>query len=61
VLHRWRGKDIALQLLVAIENHLKNQGARRLRIHTLARNAAGLAAYRGFGFDPMELVLEKPL
>tara|TARA_E500000318_G_scaffold107412_3_gene116661 strand:+ start:311 stop:793 length:483 start_codon:yes stop_codon:yes gene_type:complete len=61
VLHRWRGKDIALQLLGAIENHLKNQGARRLRIHTLARNAAGLAAYRGFGFDPMELVLEKPL
>ena len=61
VLHRWRGKDIAQQLLEAIENHLKNQGASRLRIHSLARNAAALAAYRGFGFVPMELVLEKTI
>ena len=55
------GKDIAQQLLGAIETHLRNQGARRLRIHSLSRNAAALAAYRGFGFDPMEIVLEKPL
>ena len=61
VSHRWRGKDIAQQLLGAIENHLKNQGASRLRIHSLARNAAALAAYRGFGFTPMEVVLEKPI
>lgn len=58
---RWRGKDIAQQLLAAIEDHLKMQGARRLRIHSLARNAAALAAYRGNGFEPLEIVLEKPL
>ncbi|UUX49566.1 GNAT family N-acetyltransferase [Nisaea acidiphila] len=61
VLPRWRGKDIAQQLLGAIEAHLRTQGARRLRIHSLARNAAALAAYRGCGFDPLEIVLEKPL
>lgn len=61
VLSRWRGKDIAQQLLGAIENHLRAQGARRLRIHSLARNAAALAACRGCGFDPLEIVLEKPL
>lgn len=61
VLPRWRGKDIAQQLLGAIETHLHAQGARRLRIHSLARNAAALAAYRGCGFDPLEIVLEKPL
>jgi GNAT superfamily N-acetyltransferase len=61
VLSRWRGKEIAQQLLGAIENHLRAQGARRLRIHSLARNAAALAACRGCGFDPLEIVLEKPL
>lgn len=61
VLPRWRGKDIAQQLLAAVEAHLRAQGAQRLRIHALARNAAALAAYRGSGFEPMEITLEKPL
>lgn len=58
---RWRGKDIAQRLLGTMETHLREQGARRLRIQSLARNAAALAAYRGFGFEPLEIVLEKPL
>lgn len=61
VTPRWRGKDIAEKLLYAIETHLAAQGAQRLRTVSLARNAGAIAAYRGFGFEPYEIVFEKNL
>ena len=56
-----RGKWLATKLLKSIEDHLREVGARRLRIGSLARNAAAVAAYRNFGYEPFEVVLEKDL
>ena len=61
VTQRWRAKGIARSLLAGIETHLRQSGAKRLRIGSLARNANAIAAYRDFGFEPFELVLEKDL
>lgn len=61
VTQRFRAKGVARRLLESIETHLVQSGARRLRIAALARNANAIAAYREFGFEPFEVVLEKDL
>ena len=54
-----RGKRIAGLILTALEEHLSSSGVTRLRIASLAENAAALASYRRHGFGPYEVILEK--
>ncbi|MET1028282.1 MAG: GNAT family N-acetyltransferase [Dongiaceae bacterium] len=61
VLDAWRGRRIAAQLLLQAERHLGGAGVTRLRISALAVNESALSAYRGYGFEPYEVTLEKRL
>lgn len=61
VTERFRAKGVAARLLEAIETHLVQSGARRLRIAALARNRNAIVTFREFGFEPYEVVLEKDL
>jgi GNAT superfamily N-acetyltransferase len=57
----WRGGGVAQLLLRAIADLLRDRGARRLRIGALCVNEPALAAFRRFGFEPFEVVLDRPL
>ncbi|HET6519163.1 MAG TPA: GNAT family N-acetyltransferase [Geminicoccaceae bacterium] len=57
----WRGRGVAQLLLRAIADLLRDRGARRLRIGALCVNDPALAAFRRFGFEPFEVVLDLPL
>ncbi len=61
VMPPWRGRGIAGRLLAAAERHLARSGIDRLRIVSLANNAAARAAYARSGFAPYEISFEKPL
>jgi ribosomal protein S18 acetylase RimI-like enzyme len=56
-----RGRRVAQNLLSAAERHLAEQGVRRVRIGSLAANAAAQAAYTRSGFTPYEVLFEKRL
>ena len=57
----WRRRGVAQLLLRAITDLLRDRGARRLRIGALCVNEPALAAFRRFGFEPFEVVLDRPL
>jgi ribosomal protein S18 acetylase RimI-like enzyme len=59
VMPGYRGRHIALRLLESIEQHLGRTGVARLRIGSLAANAAARATYERGGFAPYEVVHEK--
>lgn len=59
VMPACRGRHIALRLLDSIEQHLGSTGITRLRIGSLAANAAARATYERAGFAPFEVVHEK--
>jgi hypothetical protein len=46
---------------MAMERYFIGKAVRRLRVSTLAANAAALAAYHAVGFRPYEMTLEKVL
>ena len=56
-----RGRGVAQRLLGAIAEVLRGRGAGRLRIGALCVNEPALAAFRRFGFEPFEVVLDLPL
>jgi ribosomal protein S18 acetylase RimI-like enzyme len=61
VMPSYRGRRIAGQLLLAIESHLASAGITRMRITSLAANASAQGAYQRAGYEPYEIVYEKPL
>lgn len=61
LLPKWRGRGFSRPLLLEMERYFAKKAVRRLRISTLAANDAALAAYRGVGFHPYEVTLEKVL
>ena len=56
-----RGQGLAGRLLAEAERHFRAAGLTRMRLGSLASNAQALRAYRAFGFDDYEVVLEKRL
>ena len=60
VMPAYRGQRIALRLLGNLEQHFRCTGVTRLRIASLATNAAARAAYERGGFVPYEIIYEKP-
>jgi GNAT superfamily N-acetyltransferase len=58
-----RGTGLAAQLLDAIAAHFRALPLplRRLRLNTLAANAIARAAYEKAGFQPYEVIYERPL
>jgi ribosomal protein S18 acetylase RimI-like enzyme len=56
---QFRGRRLALKMIGAAERRLAVSGVNRIRIASLAGNAAALAAYRRAGFLPYEMLLEK--
>lgn len=56
-----RGHGVAQTLLQAMADRLRDKGAARPRIGSLCANRAALAAYRRFGFEPFEIVLDLDL
>jgi ribosomal protein S18 acetylase RimI-like enzyme len=56
-----RGRGVGQLLLQAMADRLRSKGAARLRIGSLCVNQAALAAYRRFGFEPFEVVLDLDL
>lgn len=56
-----RGRGVAQLLLQAMADRLQGKGAARLRIGSLCANQDALAAYRRFGFEPFEIVLDLDL
>jgi ribosomal protein S18 acetylase RimI-like enzyme len=61
VMPAYRGQRIARRLLDTLERHLRSAGVTRLRIASLAANAAARAAYERSGFVPYEIIYEKPI
>lgn len=61
VMPAYRGRRIARRLLETLEQHLGRAGITRLRIGSLAMNAAARSAYERAGFAPYEIVYEKPV
>jgi ribosomal protein S18 acetylase RimI-like enzyme len=61
VAPEWRGRGIGQQLLRAMGDRLRDQGARRLRICALAANETAVDAFRRFGFAPFEITFDRPL
>jgi ribosomal protein S18 acetylase RimI-like enzyme len=61
VLPAFRGRRIASRLLYAVEQRLRDKGAMRVRLFTLAANRAARASYERSGYGPYEVVYEKPL
>jgi ribosomal protein S18 acetylase RimI-like enzyme len=59
VMPGYRGQRIALRLLDDLEQHLRRAGVTRLRIASLATNAAARATYERGGFVPYEIIYEK--
>jgi ribosomal protein S18 acetylase RimI-like enzyme len=59
VMPAFRGQRIARQLLAAIEEQVWLSGISRLRICSLAANAAARASYEFAGFAPYEIIYEK--
>jgi ribosomal protein S18 acetylase RimI-like enzyme len=59
VMPAYRGQRIALRLLDNLEQHLRRAGVTRLRIASLATNAAARATYERGGFVPYEIIYEK--
>lgn len=60
VMPAWRGRRVARRLLGTLERHLGRAGITRLRVGSLAINAAARSAYERAGFSPYEIVYEKP-
>jgi GNAT superfamily N-acetyltransferase len=56
-----RGRGLAARLLAEAERHFRAAGLRRMRLGSLAANTGAVRAYRKFGFDDYEVVLEKRL
>jgi uncharacterized protein (TIGR00290 family) len=56
-----RGRGVGKALLAAAEAHARAEGARVLRLLSLARNARARAFYREAGFREREIVLERRL
>jgi GNAT superfamily N-acetyltransferase len=56
-----RGNGLAGRLLNEAERYFRDAGLLRMRIGSLAANAPAVRAYRKFGFEDYELILEKPL
>lgn len=61
IMPPYRGRRLAHRLLESLEQHLRGAGITRLRISSLAMNAAARAAYERAGFAPYEIVYEKPM
>jgi ribosomal protein S18 acetylase RimI-like enzyme len=61
VMPAYRGQRIALRLLDNLEQHLRLAGVTRVRIASLATNAAARATYGRGGFVPYEIIYEKPI
>jgi ribosomal protein S18 acetylase RimI-like enzyme len=61
VLPAFRGRRIACRLLDALESRLRNEGATRVRLCTLAANSAARASYERSGYAAYEVVYEKSL
>jgi ribosomal protein S18 acetylase RimI-like enzyme len=61
VMPAYRGQRIALRLLDNLEQHLRRAGVTRLRIASLATNAAARATYERGGFVPYEIIYEKSM
>ena len=61
VVAEWRRRGVGQHLLWAIANRLREKGARRLRICTLAANGAAIDAFCRFGFQPFEITFDRPL
>jgi GNAT superfamily N-acetyltransferase len=61
VVEQERGRGLAARLLAEAERYFRAVGLQRMRIGSLAANAAAVRAYRKFGFDEYEVVLEKRL
>jgi ribosomal protein S18 acetylase RimI-like enzyme len=59
VMPAYRGQRIALRLLDNLEQHLRRGGVTRLRITSLATNAAARTTYERSGFVPYEITYEK--
>jgi ribosomal protein S18 acetylase RimI-like enzyme len=59
VLPAYRGQRLASRLLDALEQHLRGEGAMRMRIGTLAANGSARASYERAGFVAYEVVYEK--
>ena len=56
-----RGRGLARRLLAAAEDHARQLGIGRLLIGALAANEMAIAAYRRYGFQPYEILFEKPV
>jgi len=56
-----RGRGLARRLLAAAEEHARQLGIGRLLIGALAANEMAIAAYRRYGFQPYEILFEKPV
>jgi ribosomal protein S18 acetylase RimI-like enzyme len=61
VVSDMRGRDVAAILLAEAERRLRPHGVTRLRLGSLANNDQAIRAYRKFGFNDYEVVLEKRL
>jgi ribosomal protein S18 acetylase RimI-like enzyme len=61
VMPAYRGQRIALQLLFNLERHLLRAGVTRVRIASLATNAAARGTYERGGFVPYEIIYEKSM
>jgi ribosomal protein S18 acetylase RimI-like enzyme len=59
IMPPYRGRRFAGRLLEALAQRLASRGITRLRLGTLAANAAARAAYERAGFAAYEIVYEK--